>query len=84
MAGDFDHAANPVDRGADVVAHAAQKIRLGRVRASGLRNSLAKLALLLQLALLFVRAIPRRDENLRQAALLIPVLFDQAGAIPSA
>ena len=84
MAGDFDHAANPVDRGADVVAHAAQKIRLGRVRASGLRDGLAKLALLLQLALLFGGAIPRRDENRRQIALLIPVLFEQAGAIPPA
>ena len=79
-----EHAANAVDGGADVVAHAAQKIRLGRVRASGLRDGLAKLTLLLQLALLFGGAIPRRDENRRQAALLIPVLFEQAGVIPPA
>ena len=78
--GRFRPCRESVDRGADVVAHAAQKIRLSRVRASGLRNGLAKLALLLQLALPFSavqsRVAMRTDVRL---PFLSRSLFEQAG-----
>ena len=83
VTGDFHHAADAVDRRVDVVAHAAQKIRLGCVRASGLLNSLAQAALLFLLALLFGGAVARGNQDGRQFSVFVITLRNETDAIPS-
>ena len=62
-AADFHHAADAVNRRADVVAHAAQEVRFGDVGALGVLRRLFQLQLIVAFALLLRRHVLRHHQH---------------------
>ena len=84
VVGDFDHAADTVDRRADVVAHPAQEVRFGKACALRLLRDSGKTLFVFQLLpFLFVDNL-HGVEHLDGTSCLIAFLYDEAPEMPVA
>ena len=82
MLRDSDHALNAVDRCADIVAHAAQEIRLGNVGAACLLGGREQLLLVLEFDLLLLVDLADNVQNVRHPAGFIAFFDDKSSQMP--
>ena len=73
-AADFHHAADAVNRRADIVAHAAQEVRFDDVGAFGVLRRLFQLQLIVAFAFLFRRHVLRHHQHRFEPAAAVVVL----------
>ena len=83
-AADGDHAADAVDGGADVVAHAAQEAGLGGVGPLGLLGGVFQFHLVVQLPALLLGDVPEDEHGFRERPLLVELLGRDHRNIPAA
>ena len=84
LVSDVQHADDAIQRRADVMAHAAQEIRLREIRPLRFYRDGAKTSLQVQLMLFLLCEIARHIEHRFHFAILVAALHDEASHVPAA
>ena len=79
---DFQKPDDPVERGADIMTHAAEKIGFGFVRPAGVCRSILKIFLVGRFAGFLIVDVAHRQNQMCNVAVRIPAFHDQAYQIP--